>query len=131
MTKLPLIGLYGAFAAVAIALNVLVQRLVFVIHDGNATIFIAMTAGAVVALVVKYLLDRTFIFAMKTGPKAGEFLRYALTGGAITLIYFVVEYIIWITYRTEAARDIGIVLGMITGYGVKFLIDRKYVFVER
>lgn len=131
MTNISLFALYAIFAAISIALNVLTQRMVFWVHDGPNTIFFSMTGGATVALVAKYYLDRRFIFSVKSYPKASEFFRYAFTGGMITLVYFVVEYLIWSSYRTDFARDLGIVLGMAAGYGIKFFLDREYVFKEK
>ena len=131
MTTFNLIALYAIVAGVTIALNVLFQRIVFRLYDGPNAIFYAMIGGALVALIVKYFLDRIFIFSVKSGPQASEFLRYAFTGGLITLVYFIVEHMIWNTFQTEFARDVGIVLGMTAGYGLKFLIDRDFVFRAR
>lgn len=129
--KFKKIFLYLIFAGVAITLNIIFQRIIFILYNGSNTIFVAIIGGSFVSLAAKYFLDRTFIFSVQAAPQTGNFLRYAFTGGLITLIYFVVEYLIWTNYRTEVARDLGIVIGMIAGYGVKYIIDREFVFNER
>lgn len=125
--------LYILFAGLAVAVNVLVQRAVFalfgdVFDDSTSTLWLAMCTGAAVALGLKYLLDRRYVFQAKGPATEGEFLAYALTGGAITAVFFAVEYVIWMIFQTATARDIGIVVGMTIGYALKFLLDRRLVF---
>lgn len=129
MISVSRILLYYAFAFVAIGINVVVQRLFFLgLNHPNAILF-AMPIGAGVALLVKYFLDRKYIFEVASSPNQREFFRYAISGGLITLIFFVVEYLIWSLYETALARDLGIFVGMMTGYALKYFFDRNFVFV--
>lgn len=122
--------LYVLFAGAAVGLNVLVQRLVFAVYHGPQTIVVAMVVGAGVALTAKYFLDRKWVLGVRHAADEEEIIKYAMAGATITLVFFAFQYTIWIFYQTDLARDIGIVLGMAVGYLIKFLIDRKFVFVE-
>ena len=123
--------LYYAFALVAVGLNVLVQHLVFISLTHSHAIFIAMLIGAAVALVAKYFLDRKFVFLKTSSANRRELFWYALTGGLITIVFFVAEYVIWDAYKTGLARDIGIVVGMLLGYTLKYFIDKHLVFSDK
>ncbi len=120
--------LYVVFAAFAICLNMFVQNLMFALWPLGGAIFVAMPVGAGVALLTKYFLDRRYVFASERSASRIEFLKYALTGGFITAVFFVTEYAIWIIYQTDYARNVGIVIGMTVGYTLKYVLDRHFIF---
>ena len=62
MNKKSLAIKYLCFAALAIFANLGVQRIVFSTGDSHAIYVIAVVVGTAAGLLVKYLLDKTWIF---------------------------------------------------------------------
>ncbi|MGP1358066.1 GtrA family protein, partial [Roseicyclus sp.] len=112
--------------------NLATQRIV--LSDAEVTggrFFAALAAGTLVGLVVKYLLDKRWIFYDTTrGARAqgAQFLLYALMGVATTAIFWITETAAWMIWRTDLAREAGAVLGLSIGYLTKYLLDRRFVF---
>ena len=124
---------YAGFAVVATLANLGAQRLVLAGFDtveGSALV-LAMAVGTAVGLVVKYALDKRWIFYDRTaGARAqgAQFALYAAMGLVTTAIFWVTETVFWLVWGTDLAREIGAVLGLSVGYVTKYLLDRRYVF---
>lgn len=133
MSRTTLVLRYGAFAVIAVVANLATQRLVLA---GAETIdalrfTAALAAGTLVGLVVKYVLDKRWIFHDTTrGARAQgrQFLLYSLMGVATTAIFWVTETAFWLIWGTDVAREAGAVLGLSVGYLTKYLLDRRFVF---
>ncbi|MBF9061354.1 GtrA family protein [Rhodobacterales bacterium HKCCSP123] len=124
---------YAGFAVVATLANLGAQRGVLALGDRSATgsFVAAVLAGTAVGLVVKYLLDKRWIFYDATTGAAAQgrqFALYTLMGVVTTAIFWVTETAFWLTWGTDLAREIGAVLGLTVGYVTKYLLDRRYVF---
>lgn len=124
---------YAGFAVVATLANLGAQRLVLAGADPVAMqrLVLAMAVGTAVGLVVKYLLDKRWIFYdATTGARAqgAQFALYAAMGLVTTAIFWATETAFWMIWGTDAAREIGAVLGLAVGYVTKYLLDRRYVF---
>jgi putative flippase GtrA len=124
---------YIAFAVVATLANLAVQRAVLSIALLPAMLAfpLALAAGTLAGLVAKYLLDKRWIFDDRSrGVEAHGrlFSLYALTGVATTAIFWGTETLFWLTWQTDAAREIGAVLGLAVGYAIKYRLDRRFVF---
>ena len=131
MTLRSLILRYAAFAAVATLANLGAQRLVLTVDDGTRGFVLAVLAGTAVGLVVKYILDKRWIFAdASSGLRAHSrrFTLYTAMGVVTTLIFWVTETAFWLIWQTDLARETGAVLGLTAGYIVKYRLDRRYVF---
>ena len=131
MTLRSLILRYAAFAAVATLANLGAQRLVLTVDDGTRGFVLAVLAGTAVGLVVKYILDKRWIFADdSSGLRAHSrrFTLYTAMGVVTTLIFWVTETAFWLIWQTDLARETGAVLGLTVGYIVKYRLDRRYVF---
>lgn len=131
MTTRTLALRYIAFALVATAGNLAVQRLVLGAIDHASSYQLALLAGTVVGLVIKYVLDKRWIFADAERGLAAhgrKFSLYTLMGVATTAIFWGAETLFWLTWRTQAAREIGAILGLSIGYVVKYRLDRRFVF---
>lgn len=131
MTGTALVLRYVAFAVVATLANLGTQRLVLASEVGAPSYIAALIAGTLVGLVVKYLLDKRWIFAdLSTGLAAHgrKFSLYTLMGVATTLIFWGTETIFWLAWQTHSAREAGAVLGLAIGYAVKYQLDRRFVF---
>jgi len=124
---------YAAFAVLATLANLATQRLVLAGGDTAAWFMAAVAAGTLVGLVVKYLLDKRWIFAdTSTGVKAHgkKFTLYTAMGLITTAIFWGSETAFWLIWRTDAMRELGAVLGLAVGYVVKYNLDRRFVFTD-
>lgn len=124
-------GLYVLFAVMATVCNLAVQRAVLALGDNAAGFGLALVCGTGVGLVVKYLLDKRWIFADRDTSAAAhgrQFSLYALMGVLTTLIFWGTETAFWWVGRSELMREIGAVIGLSVGYVVKYRLDRRFVF---
>ncbi len=135
MSRTSLILRYAGFAVIAVLANLATQRLVFwgaEMSEVTTPHFIAaLGAGTLVGLVVKYVLDKRWIFYDDTtGAKAqgAQFLLYSLMGVATTVIFWATETAFWLIWQTDLARETGAVLGLTVGYITKYVLDRRFVF---
>jgi putative flippase GtrA len=124
---------YAGFAVIATIANLGAQRLVLAGADPASTqrFVLAMGVGTAVGLVVKYLLDKRWIFYdSTTGARAQgtQFALYTAMGLVTTAVFWVTETAFWVVWGTDMAREIGAVLGLSVGYVTKYLLDRRYVF---
>lgn len=125
---------YGGFAAIATLANLGMQRLVLAFGEGAALFTLAMIAGTGVGLVVKYLLDKRWIFYDRTSgavARGRQFGLYTAMGLVTTAIFWATETGFWLVWQTHAAREAGAVLGLAVGYAVKYALDRRFVFTMR
>ncbi|MBX9760258.1 MAG: GtrA family protein [Beijerinckiaceae bacterium] len=125
---------YAAFAAVATFANLGVQRVVLAALDLKGELAAAILAGTAVGLVVKYVLDKRWIFFdASTGVAAHgkRFTLYTAMGVITTLIFWGFETAFWFVWRTDAMREAGAVIGLGIGYFVKYELDRRYVFPQQ
>jgi putative flippase GtrA len=121
---------YLVFAVIATISNLLSQRLSLHFLDDLGLIF-AIGIGTIIGLIVKYLLDKRWIFGdLTTGIKAhGErFTLYAVMGVLTTVIFWSAEGIFWWVWKSDFMREVGAVLGLSIGYLVKYYLDRSFVF---
>lgn len=122
---------YSAFAAIATAANLLAQRGVLALSADAALYWQALAAGTATGLVVKYLLDKRWIFADRSsGLRAhgGKFALYCLAGLFTTAIFWGTETAAWLVWQTHFAREAGALAGLAAGYVVKYRLDRRFAF---
>lgn len=133
MTRTTLVIRYVAFAIVATAVNLLVQRMVLLGGDGVVWFILAMGVGTLAGLVVKYGLDKRWVFYdMTTGAAAQgkQFGLYSVMGLVTTAIFWATETAFWAIWGTDFARELGAVIGLSIGYVTKYQLDRRYVFKD-
>ncbi len=131
MTLRALVLRYAAFAVVATVANLATQRLVLQGGASAERFALAVAAGTAVGLVVKYVLDKRWIFHDAEGglrAHGRKFTLYTLMGLVTTAIFWGSETLFWVIWRTDAMRELGAVLGLAVGYVVKYNLDRRYVF---
>lgn len=122
---------YTAFAILATIANLGAQRLVLMAGEGALVFAAAVFTGTLVGLVVKYVLDKRWIFQdMSTGVKAHgqRFSLYTLMGVVTTAIFWGTETAFWLIWQTDAMRELGAILGLSVGYVIKYHLDRRFVF---
>jgi putative flippase GtrA len=116
---------YAVFAGIATAANLGAQSLCKLAYDGPHALYPALATGTLVGLVVKYLLDKRWIFFDSAGGHARKFTLYAVMGVATTAIFWASE----IGFdRLGASPYLGGALGLVIGYWVKYRLDRRFVF---
>lgn len=124
---------YAGFAVLATLANLATQRLVLLAGDGGTAFALAVGAGTLVGLVVKYLLDKRWIFYEDaTGLRAHgrKFTLYTVMGIVTTAVFWGTETAFWIFWKTDVMRELGAVLGLTIGYVIKYNLDRRFVFTD-
>ncbi|MFA6761129.1 MAG: GtrA family protein [Sulfuricurvum sp.] len=121
---------YIIFALLATLLNLAMQWVSFALYSGEFSIYIAMIFGTLSGLVLKYVLDKKFIFYHKPRSKKDDgikFMLYSAMGLFTTLIFWIFE----LAFDAMLdAKYLGATVGLSVGYIVKYYLDKKYVFKE-
>lgn len=123
--------LYTAFAIVAMLCNILAQDICNYLYSGDFSILISIIIGTGFGLVVKYILDKKYIFQYKTKNAAHNrhiFFLYTFMGIFTTFIFWGFEFGFHYLFETKEMRYIGGVIGLMIGYVSKYYLDKKFVF---
>jgi putative flippase GtrA len=127
-----LIVSYALFAIISILVNMLIQYLFFQFYMGEYYIFIGLFLGTIAGFIVKYYLDKKWIFYYKTKTIKKEFrtiILYGLMSVLTTIIFWGFELgFYYIFTETETAKYVGGIIGLIIGYTIKYFLDKKFVF---
>lgn len=124
---------YAAFAAIATVANLGTQRLVMRLGAQTPVFLAAVFLGTLVGLIIKYVLDKRWIFFdFGTGLKqhGHKFGLYTAMGLITTAIFWGAESAFWLVWHTEPTRELGAVLGLAVGYVLKYWLDRRFVFTD-
>lgn len=125
---------YTLFAAIAIAVNLLTQAAVTAIDPTPFRFWTALVAGTGTGLVVKYVLDKQFIFRAHHITKASDigrsFATYATTGLLTTGVFWGMQLLFHHTFAFPAAKYVGGAIGLIIGYIWKYRLDRRFTFAS-
>lgn len=122
---------YAGFAVIATLVNLGAQRAAFATLDPPFAFPVALVAGTGFGLVVKYLLDRRWIFGVigaRPADEARRFTLYGMTGVLTTLLFWATETGFWLAWGTDAMRELGAVIGLAMGYTIKYRLDAAFVF---
>lgn len=128
------IFLYSIFAIIATFFNLYTQRLILSISKTNLFFLISISTGTLVGLLIKFVLDKKFIFLEKNIKYKNDgliFSLYSLMGIVSTSIFWGTETIFWLIWQNQPMREIGALLGLTLGYIVKYKLDKYYVFNQR
>lgn len=131
MDTLSLSVRYTVFAAISTVVNIAFQWLSFYIYTGFLDLYVALAFGTLSGLVVKYVLDKKFIFFHTSESKKEEgktFFLYSFMGVFTTFIFWGIEILFDYLFTNEDAKYIGGILGLAIGYIVKYQLDKKFVF---
>lgn len=124
---------YGAFAVLSILVNLLTQEVV-VRAAPVAALPLSILAGTAAGFIAKYVLDKKWVFFDAYEPPARELRKVTLYGAfsvVTTLVFWAFEGAFWAMWRTDVAKYTGAVLGLAIGYGIKYVLDRTFVFTAR
>ena len=125
------IFLYTFFAIISTFSNLITQRFIISFSQSNLFYLIAIFCGTLVGLLIKFFLDKKWIFFDKTSGlilQSRKFSKYSFMGILPTLIFWSTETIFWFLWNTENMREIGASIGLAIGYIIKYKLDNRFVF---
>ena len=119
------------FALIATIANIGAQEISMRVYGGEFAISCSIIVGTIIGLIVKYFLDKRYIFCFFTTSamqNAKIFLLYSVMGVVTTLMFWGFEYGFHYFFQTKEMRYFGAVIGLIFGYVFKYRLDKKFVF---
>lgn len=122
---------YSAFAGIAILVNLVFQKISSLIYTAQYELYVAMFVGTLAGLIVKYILDKNFIFYEQSANKkqvGKTFILYSMTGVFTTLLFWGMEILFENMFEDENARYLGAIIGLGLGYLCKYYLDKYFVF---
>lgn len=128
-----LIARYTLFAMLATLANLASQWSCLSTYGGTYGLHLAILTGTAVGLIVKFCLDKRWIFSeaasgiRKTGA---QFVLYTLTGVATTLLFWGTELLFDRLIVTEWSKYLGATVGLAIGYILKYRLDARFVFAS-
>jgi putative flippase GtrA len=125
---------YALFAAIATVVNILGQDVTLRVYSEAFALYVSIFVGTLYGLVVKYVLDKKYIFNYKPACAVDDgkcFILYSFMGVFTTIIFWGTELAFEYAFGTKTMRYTGAVLGLSVGYYVKYRLDKRFVFVEK
>jgi putative flippase GtrA len=122
---------FAIFALIATVANIGAQDLVIRAYSGAFDIQASVVVGTGVGLVVKYILDKRYIFRFRARNVVHDsqtFALYTFMGLATTVIFWGFEFGFQHIFETKEMRYLGGVTGLAIGYLTKYHLDKRYVF---
>ena len=122
------------FSVLAIVANLLTQRLILLINKSNLFLLIAIFLGTLVGLLIKFYLDKRWIFFDKSFgiiSQARTFSLYSTMGIFTTIFFWITETIFWLIWKNHNMRELGALIGLSIGYIIKYNLDKSFVFKKR
>jgi putative flippase GtrA len=122
---------YALLALIATVINIAAQDIAIHLYAGAFSVLISMIVGTGAGLVVKYILDKRFIFRFRArdlGHDSKTFALYTLMGLATTVIFWGFELGFDHLFGSKEMRYVGGVIGLAIGYVTKYYLDKRYVF---
>lgn len=122
---------YAIFALIATAANIGAQDLVIRSYSGAFDILASVIVGTGAGLVVKYFLDKRYIFRFRARNVAHDtqtFLLYTVMGLATTMVFWGFEFGFHRVFDNKEMRYLGGIIGLTIGYLLKYQLDKRYVF---
>ena len=125
---------YIFFAMIATIVNIASQEITTMLYGGDFFLVVSMIIGTVCGLLVKYILDKKYIFKYVTNDQVKNtktFVLYSVMGLLTTTIFWGAELTFDMIFQTKEMRYVGAVLGLSIGYITKYQLDKKYVFTDK
>jgi|SRR4051794_19640005 putative flippase GtrA len=124
---------YVVFAGIATLANLATQEAMVRVAP-LSPLALSILMGTATGFVLKYLLDKKWVFDDGYGGHRRELQKITLYGVFsvfTTLVFWSFEVAFWVIWRTDFAKYTGAVIGLAIGYAAKFVLDRAFVFKER
>jgi putative flippase GtrA len=133
-----IMALYALFALAATLSNLGAQALAHAVWAPapgrtDAAFWFALFFGTGVGLVVKYALDKRWIFDDRSTGLAAHgrrFSLYTLMGVGTTVIFWGFQSLFFMVWKTETMLYVGGAIGLGIGYVVKYRLDQRFVFTR-
>lgn len=125
---------YSVFAMIAIITNLLTQYLMDQVYSGSYSHFTSLLIGTLTGLLIKYFLDKKYIFFYKTDHYREDFQKfvlYSFMGLITTAVFWGFELLFYYAFNYQYAKYIGGFIGLCIGYFIKYQLDKKYVFKNK
>jgi len=122
---------YILFAVFSTLGNLFTQWFSLKVYSGDFSLYLAMFLGTLIGLIIKYILDKKYIFYYETDSLNENhklFLLYSLMGVFTTFIFWSMELFFHYLFPSPNAKYLGAVIGLSIGYIIKYLLDKKFVF---
>ena len=122
---------YALLALIATVANIGAQDLAIRLYSGVYSVLLSIAIGTGVGLVIKYVLDKRYIFRFRARNALHDgqpFILYTVMGLATTIIFWGFEFGFDHLFATKEMRYLGGILGLAIGYLSKYFLDKKYVF---
>ena len=124
-------AIYALLAVIATATNILAQDVSIRLYDGRWGVALSVMVGTAFGLVVKYVLDKRYIFRFQAKSLAHDsrtFALYTAMGLITTVVFWGFEFGFNAVFETREMRYLGGVIGLAIGYLTKYQLDKRYVF---
>jgi putative flippase GtrA len=121
---------YIVFATISTIINLVFQYISFLIYSGDFVLYFAIFNGTLSGLIVKYILDKKFIFYHKPKDKfddSKKFILYSFMGVFTTIIFVGFEIVF---DKLWNMKYLGAIIGLLLGYIIKYNLDKKFVFKD-
>ena len=125
---------YTIFALFATVANIGSQDLSLRLYNGIYAVVVSVLVGTAVGLVVKYVLDKKYIFQYQvknTVHDTQTFAFYTVMGLITTAIFWGFEFGFDYLFQSKEMRYAGGIIGLAIGYYIKYQLDKRFVFVVR
>jgi len=124
--------IYTYLVVISIIANIGSQDLFIKLYKGPYNVFISIIFGTLFGLIVKYILDKKYIFnfrAKNIQHDVNIFVLYTSMGLLTTTIFWGFEWFFHYYFNgVRKMRYLGGVFGLVLGYIIKYHLDKKYVF---
>jgi len=90
-----------------------------------------MFFGTLKGLIVKYILDKNYIFYFKVKSIKEDvvrFILYSIMGFFTTVIFWIFELTFNTLFPFDEAKYIGAIIGLTIGYITKYNLDKRFTF---
>lgn len=121
----------ATFALIATAVSIRVQDFVVRTCCGSFAILASVFVGGGVGLVIKYILDKRYIFRFRMCSIVHNTLTFALypvMGLVTTMIFWSFGFSFHHIFEIKEMRYFGGVIGLLLGYLTKSHLDKRYAF---
>jgi putative flippase GtrA len=122
---------YAIIALIATVANLGAQALSVRVWTGLWHIEISVLVGTAVGLVLKYVLDKIYIFRFKADDALHDlqtFILYTGMGVVTTLLFWGFEFGFYQAFHDKSLRYLGGLIGLVLGYWAKYHLDKRFVF---
>lgn len=124
---------YTLFAIMATLANFFTQAVVFHFWQTEGRLLLSMGCGTLIGLIIKYILDKRYIFQFQTHSLQHDthvFMLYMLVSIITTVLFWGAELGFYYVFEQSTWRYLGASLGLLLGYTAKYYLDKRYVFRE-